>query len=296
MTLRHLKIFLKVYQTENITRASEALSMAQPAVSRTIQEIETYYGVRLFERTNRRLHVTEAGKHFYTYALHILASFEELERGMRNWDELGVLRVGTSVTNGNALLPKVLKQFREAHPNLQIKATVSNGTKLQQALLDNELDFAVIEGYVHDEALCKQEIAPDQLVLIMPPDDPRKDLEAVTLKDFEGDSLILREEGSMGRNLVSQVFELHGLSMNPTIESVSTQTIIRAVHEGLGVSFLPEQLVQDAIANGFVSTKILSDESFRRRNYIVWHKQKFLTQSAKALMNTFSDMSWNVML
>ena len=287
MTLRHLKIYLAVYRTENITRAAGELRMTQPAVTRAIQEIESYYGIRLFERINRRLKVTESGKVFYQYALHIVDSFEQMELGMRNWDELGELRVGTSITIGNSLLPRALKSFRREHPGLTVRATVSNGATLQQALLDNRLDFAVIECGIRHEQLSGEVIGSDRLVLILPPEDPRRLRRDLKLSDVAADPLLLREEGSVGRTMLQRVFDFHGFEVRPVMESVSTQALVRAVHEGLGISFLPEQMVRKAVESGFVSTAELVDEGFTRETYLVWHSQKFLTRSIRELMETF---------
>lgn len=153
MTLRHMKIFLAVYQTQHMTRAAQQLRMTQPAVTRTIQEIESYYGIRLFERINRKLYITEAGRLFYSYAIHIVDSFDQMEKGLRNWDQLGFLRVGASIAIGTELLPRVLVDFQRKYPHLRVRSTISNGSALQQALLDNELDFAVIEGNIDREGL-----------------------------------------------------------------------------------------------------------------------------------------------
>lgn len=76
MTLRHLRVFLAVYQTQNVTRAAERLHMTQPTVTRAVQELERYYGVRLFERINRRLYITQSGRQLYARAVHIVGSFE----------------------------------------------------------------------------------------------------------------------------------------------------------------------------------------------------------------------------
>lgn len=291
MTLRHMKIFLAVYQTQHMTRAAQQLRMTQPAVTRAIQEIESYYGIRLFERINRKLYITEMGNVFYTYAVHIVDSFDQMEKGLRDWDKLGLLRVGASIAIGTDLLPRVLVRFQEKYPNLQVRSTISNGAALQQALLDNELDFALIEGNVTGQELSKRAIAPDRLVLILPSDDPRAKQERLELRDLAEDSFLLRDKGSVGRAFLERVFALHDIPLVPAMESVSTQAIIQAVHLGLGVSFLPERLVEGAVRAGVVATKELSDESFVRENYIVWHKHKFLTASAKALMDCFDQMS-----
>lgn len=289
MTLRHMKIYLAVYQTENVTRAARELNMTQPAVTRAIQEIEHYYGIRLFERINRRLSVTELGKEFYAYALHIVDSFDQMERELRNWDEFGLLRVGTSVSIGNFLLPRVLAAFRRSHPNLRVKAQVSNGQSLQNALLENRLDFAVIEGNVSNELLNTSVIGEDRLVPVLPPEDPHRG-QAVPLKELMGQPLLLREIGSVGRSFLDHVFALHGITAAPVLESISTQALLQAVHTGLGVSFLPEQLVRERIAGGFVSTCTVTDETFCRSNHLVWHRNKHLTPSAKQLMELFRTL------
>lgn len=98
MTLRHIRIFLAVCENgNNTTRAARALYLAQPAVSRAVAELEEYYGVRLFDRIGRRLYLTEAGRRMWEYAVHICGLFDDLEKGLRGWDEQGVLRVGASI-------------------------------------------------------------------------------------------------------------------------------------------------------------------------------------------------------
>ncbi|MGI5958589.1 MAG: LysR family transcriptional regulator [Massiliimalia sp.] len=292
MTLRHLKIFVVVFQTESVTQASKLLCMTQPAVTRAIKEIEGYYGVCLFDRIHHRLMVTESGKMLYTYAIHILDSFDQLEKNLRNWENLGTLRIGTTVTIGNLLLPKALSFFKRDYPQLQVKAKVATGSVLQQDLINNQLDFVVMEGKPVYKELMVKKIAQDRLVLILPPDDPRKQKKQLFLKDFQNDAFILRDEGSMSRVLIDHVFALHQIPLIPFMESISTQAIIRAVHEGLGISFLPEHLAAEPIAAGLVSTAELVDENFVRENYVVWHKQKFLTQSAQRLIDYFCNLSY----
>lgn len=288
MTLRHMEIYIAVYQTGNVTKAAEALFITQPAVTRAVQEIEKYYGTRLFDRINRRLYVTEAGKRFYAYALHMVDSFEQMERGMRNWDETGVLCIGTSITVGTFLLPKVIAAFREKHPGVKLKATVSNGKNLQDALLNNLLDFAVIEGNIADEFLCRECIANDVLVPVLPPDSKYKNT-SPGLAELANEPLLLRERGSAVRTCVDHVFAVHGLCGDPVLESVSTEAILQAVHMGLGISFLPEQLARQSIQTGFVSACRIKDEAFGRKIHLVWHKHKFLTGPAKEAMDLFRE-------
>ena len=169
MTLRHLRIFLAVKENHcNTTRAAEALHMTQPAVSLAIRELEEYYGVVLFDRVGRRLRLTAAGKRFGEYAGCILAMFDDMEKGMRNWDAFGLLRVGSSITIGSQFLPYYVNAFYARHPGTEVKVLVGPSDQLEQKLLAGELDLALIEGTVHSAGLVAQPYMEDSLSVICP--------------------------------------------------------------------------------------------------------------------------------
>ncbi len=291
MTLRHLRVFLAVYQTQNVTRAAERLHMTQPTVTRAVQELERYYGVRLFERINRRLYITQSGRQLYARAVHIVGSFDRMEKELKNWDEFGLLRIGATPTLASVLLPKTLMTFEKKHPKLRVRCSVENGTHLQEALADDRLDFALIEGEVAAEHLHAEPFSEDRLILLLPPDDPRRNAPALTLRELAESPLLLREKGSMGRSFLDRVFAAHDLPLEPLMESISTHAIIQAVHAGLGISFLPQRLIRHSVESGFVATRAVDDEPFARRNFAVWHEDKFLTRSARELLEDFRRCS-----
>ena len=115
MTLRHLKFSQPFTRHSSITRAAEALHLAQPSVSLAVKELENYYGIRLFERLGRRITPTEGGTAFYGYAIHIVSLFAEMETRMRNWDAFAALRVGTSITIGVSLLPGLIQAYQNGY-------------------------------------------------------------------------------------------------------------------------------------------------------------------------------------
>lgn len=291
MTLRHLRVFLAVYQTQNVTRAAERLHMTQPTVTRAVQELERYYGVRLFERINRRLYITQSGRQLYARAVHIVGSFDRMEKELKNWDEFGLLRIGATPTLASVLLPKTLMTFEKKHPMLRVRCSVENGTHLQEALADDRLDIALIEGEVAAEHLHAEPFSEDRLILLLPPDDPRRNAPALTLRELAESPLLLREKGSMGRSFLDRVFAAHDLPLEPLMESISTHAIIQAVHAGLGISFLPQRLIRHSVESGFVATRAVDDEPFVRRNFAVWHEDKFLTRSARELLEDFRRCS-----
>ena len=277
MTIRHMRIFLEVYREMNITKAAKKLHMTQPAVSRAIQELENHYGIQLFERMNHKLYRTKSGERFYAGSLHIVEAFDELEKGVKNWDKLGILRVGASVTPGNSLLPEAVKEIQKLYPQLQVKAIVSNAANIQQGILKNQIDLAVIEGKASYEEIRCESLAEGNLELIVPPGHVLLEQSRIYLKDVAEYPMLLREKGSAGRGFLDHAFAMQGLELKPVWESTSTRALLNAVAQGLGISILPSLLVSEDLKEGKVAAKKIEDESFRWGNYIIWHRQKFLT-------------------
>ncbi len=284
MTIRHMRIFLEVCRTMNVTRAAENLYMTQPAVSRSIREIEKNYGVRLFERLNQRLYLTESGRRMHAYAVHIVDTFDRMEREMTDGDERGILRVGASITLGNYDLPALIQKMRQEKPELRVQATVANAGTLEDMLLDNRLDIALIEGAVTSKELVTNPFAQDKLLLILPPDHELTRKNTLFLSDLMRYDLLLREKGSSGRSFLNTVFESQGLTLSPLWESASTQALVRAVAANVGLSILPEKLVQNALSGGRVVTRPIQDASLTRICHIVWHRNKYLSPSLLRFM------------
>ena len=199
MTLRHLKIFVTVCETGSATAAGDKLHIAQPSISLAISELENYYGIKLFDRIAKRLHITEAGKNFLQYATHIVGLFEDMEKEIKNFDAIGIIRIGASITIGNYLLPAYISQFKKTHPQIDIKVIIDNSEKIQQYILSNRIDIGLIEGAVHSSYIKFHKFRDDELVMICGNNHPfaKKAIEITKLK---GESFILRETGSAGRN------------------------------------------------------------------------------------------------
>jgi DNA-binding transcriptional LysR family regulator len=281
MTIRHLRIFVTVYQKGNITQAAQELSMTQPAVSRSIKELESGYGVRLFDRIGHRIQPTELANRLYDQALHIVDAFDRMEHGVKDWDEEGLLRIGSSVTLGGFLLPELVSRFRLQYPSLVVKVRIANAETIKEGIFRNELDIGMVEGLADEPWLHAEPFSHDRLVPVLPPHDPLLENDMLHLEDFKDKPLLLREPGSAGRTFLDQVFAIHGMKIDPLWESTSTQALLQAVAHGIGVSFLPFQLAENAIEEGSVATRPLEGVSLERTHSLIWHKDKYLSASAR---------------
>ena len=169
MTLRHMKILVEVYRQNSVTKAAQALHLSQPSVSLALRELEDYYGVTLFERVGRRISPTECGREFYGYAVHVVSLMDELETRMRNWDAIGTVRIGATVTIGTYLLPELVRQYQAEFPALHVDVQVCRASQVEQLVLDNRIDLGLIETQQEHEELVAVPFSRDELQAIVPP-------------------------------------------------------------------------------------------------------------------------------
>lgn len=293
MTLRHMKIFLALCEHDyNTTRAAEALHMTQPAVSLALRELEAHYCVVLFDRIGRRLCITAAGERFASYASRIAALFDDMERQLHGWDRCVLLRVGASITIGSQFLPGYVKRFRALHPGAEIQATMAPSKLLEQKLMDNLLDLALMEGVPHVPALQSEEYMEDHLVVITPTDGPFRPGQHLSQTEFRQQKFLLRERGSGTREEFERVTEQAGFTVSPTWEATSTTALVNAVISVLGIAVLPYRMVSAPLERGLVSAVTVEGLEFHRKFRIVYHRDKFLTAQARdfiALCRNFEE-------
>ncbi len=285
MTIRHMKIFLAVCEAENsTTKAAKQLNMSQPAVSLAIKELENYYGVRLFDRISRRLFITEAGKTFMEYASRIATLFDDMEKGLRNWDSFGILRVGSSITIGTRFMPAYVQAFASQHPNVDVRVQIGSSETIENLLTINKLDLALLEGTVRSDRLVSSQYMTDTLSIIGPAKPPYLERRVLSMQEFRQQRLLLREPGSGTRELFDQVVRNAGMSLSPAWEAMSTTALINATIRGIGIAALPTRMVSDAIREGTVVDLYVEGLEFRRFFSIVNHQDKFLTPFALAFI------------
>ncbi|MPM39273.1 HTH-type transcriptional regulator CysL [bioreactor metagenome] len=227
MTRRHLKVFVAVCELNSISKAAEKLHIAQPAVSCAIKELEDYYGTKLFDRISKRLYLTEAGKKFLGYATHIVSMFDEMESNMRDLDKPGKLHIGSSITIGTSFMPVYVRNFKELYPQTEVNVTIDSSDIIEKKILQNELDFALIEGIVHLESIICEAYMDDELVIICSPVHPFSKSETVTVGQFVSEPFLLREKGSGTRELFDNVLASLGYSVIPAWEGQSSARKIR---------------------------------------------------------------------
>ncbi len=276
-----MKIFVAVCEEKSITKAAEKLHIAQPAVSIAVKELEQYYGVKLFDRISKRLYLTDMGRNFLEYATHIVSLFDNMEDNIRQWERSGKLRVGASITVGTRLMPQYVSTFYKKHPQSSIEVFIGNSDLIEKKILQNELDFGMIEGTIHSDSILCEAYMKDKLVVICSPSYPLCKRETITIEQLLSQPLLLREKGSGTRELFDHVLASLEYTYVPSWESTSAEALINAVREGLGVSVLSHMLIQDELKKGTVVELQVEGLHLDREFRIIYHKNKLLTNLAK---------------
>lgn len=289
MTLRHLKVFVAVCEHNGITKAAQALHMVQPAVSTTIAELERHYNIRLFDRINQRLVITELGRELLVKAKQLLAEFDEFEANATLGGQNPKLRIGSSLTLGKTILPAFLSQIQERLPALEASFTIDKTSVIEKKLEFGELDFGIVEGAVHSEHLKAFPIGEDRLVAVCSPrlSAPKE----LPLEELLCYPLLLREKGSASRDLFEQALSDKGLSLaKPLLESSSNEALLAFAEADHGVAILPLGIASPAIALQALRTLTVSDAKFNRRHYIVMHKSKRFSPLCQAAIDTMEQL------
>ena len=276
MTVRHMKIFKTVCECGcSITKAAEKLNMTQPAVSLAVSELENYYGIKLFDRISRRLYLSEAGKMFLEYANTITLTFDDMEKRVRSWEKTGVVRVGASISIGAMLMPEYVRRFAAENPDTKVTVKINRSEELEALLFENKLDFALIEGIVHDQNLVYEDFMEDRLALVaaigFPTDTIKK--EEIYAYDF-----LLREKGSGTREIFESTLTSVSCPLpEPAWESMSTAALINAAEAGLGVAVVPYRMAVERLKSGSIREIHIENIKFTRKYKLVYHKNKKLS-------------------
>ena len=288
MTVRHLQIFREVCRLQSITAAAERLNMTQPAVSMAVKELESFYRTVLFDRLNRRIYLTDAGRRLQQYADQILDQFDEAASVLRNEGKSGVLRLGVNVSVAETVLPSLLTRFRKAMPDADIRIAVENTRATEEKLQNNEIDIALLDGFSPRGDRKTLRIFEEEMEVLCA---PSLFGGTMTVEELADRPLLLREKGSGSRHCVDALFLRHGRTVHPAVESRSTLSLIELAKSGLGFTLLPKSIAEKACENGSLCQVPVSNDVFNRYYYAVYPVKKHLSPPMETLLNLCTSLS-----
>lgn len=268
-----LRTFLEVAENKSFTKTAKKLNFSQPTVSQHVKKIEIYFNnMTLLTRSasTKQIELTEEGMTVYRRGKDILnlldRTFEELEELQEAGDQ--TLRVGTSMTIGNCLLPKVLKVFSLQHPEIKLNVTIDNTYEIAEKLSLDQIDIGLIEGKEIAHNFKRIDFLTDNMILVAAPE------VALQFPEFSPSQLgkmlwITREKGSGTEQYLKGFVESNYIKVENKIEYNSNSAIKEVVKEGLGVTFMSQLVVNDELKSGALVKLPINKEYSRKLSYIL---------------------------
>jgi DNA-binding transcriptional LysR family regulator len=252
INLHYLRLFTAVVDHGGFTKAADALHLSQPAISKSLTELERQLEVGLIDRGAKSVILTDAGKALYARARELfgIERAAELELRELNGLERGVLRIGASTTIANYILPPILGRFHAQHPRIRIQATSANTRAVLKLLLEFRVDVALVEGPVSHSRVEVRPWRRDELVVIAPSSHPLLARSHVDPAMLAAETFLVREPGSGTRVVSRASLAAHGVRLRNTMRVGGTEAIKQGVAAGLGLAIVSRAAATDQLALG----------------------------------------------
>lgn len=242
MNLLHLRYFVALAHIRHYTRAAEQLSITQPTLSHAIRQLETEYGVRLFERDRRQVRLTPLGEQFLPAAERSLSILDAgIEMLQRSAEGSGVIRLGFFRTPGIDFIPELTTEFLKRNRERQIEFTfgIANTRKLLRGLSDRQYDLIFCAGPPREEYFVHLPVCAQDMVLIVPLDHPLAAFDEVDLADTLSYPYVYYPHTMVLRSLADSFFEAIGARPRIVCEIDEAAVMAGMVARGLGIAILP---------------------------------------------------------
>jgi DNA-binding transcriptional LysR family regulator len=259
MDTRQLAAFCAVVERKSFSQAAERLGVSQPAVSLQIRSLEQRLGHQLLDRSGRRVEPTEAGRRLYRSAQRLLALEEQLLEevtGAADGTLRGRLELGASSGPGETVLPLLLCEFQQLHPETTVALSVSDTHTVVELVARRELELGVVGAARRHRSVSFEPFFRDEVVLACPPRH-RFAGRAVSLDELRAEPLILMQEGAGVRQVIEDELRGAGVRLRDLdirLELGLQESVRSAVRAGYGVTFISRSAIESDLESGVLAS------------------------------------------
>lgn len=293
LNIKQLEAFLLVAQLKNFTRAAAQLDMSQPAISFQIKSLEEELDITLFERTDRKVVLTEAGRLLYPNALQMVRMYNKIKAGIDDLREVkaGHLALGAVPVAGECLLPLAVGGFREQYPGVTISLQVGGSVQVAQWLKEREIEIGVAGYPIKSEGVECEPWVTDYMAVVTPPWHPLKG-EEVPLAALTSESIIVREAGSGSRQALERELLKHNVSLDQfagILELGSIQAVINAVRLGLGIGVVSRWAAAEMLQKNILGEVTVPGVNLGYELYLAWNRPDKESLVSRAFRTFITD-------
>ena len=290
ITLHQLKAFQAVSKFQSITKAAEAMSMTQPAVSIQLKNLQEQFEVPLTEMIGKRIYITEFGQELVDTADRIFGEIGQIEEKMLELKGLlgGKIRI-SAVSTGKYIIPYLMADFMKLHPHVEISLEVSNRYNVLAHLQENTTDLALVSLWPEELDLESIKLAENKWYLACSPEKKEAYSSAIQEGKWGKVPFLLREKGSGTRTMMEKFFQERDIHVESNLELATNEAVKQAVMAGLGASLLSNFSMAQEIKEGRISLLELPGLPLKADWKLIWLKQKKHSPAVKAFIRWLSE-------
>lgn len=293
-TLNQLRIFLKVVQTESVTKASEELFLTQPAVSIQLKNFQDQFDIRLTEVVGRKIYITDFGQEIAEAAENIINQVHDINyKTLAYKGQLtGQLKISV-VSTGKYVMPYFLSEFMKKNAGVELNMDVTNKYKVLESLENNSVDFALVSILPTAQNVEKLDLLQNKLYLVGSDRIPLKKGSS-TKEIFENLPLIFREKGSGTRQTMEKFFSDNNISVLKRMELSSNEAVKQALLAGLGYSIMPIIGIKNELKNKELDIIPIKELPITTTWSLIWLKGKNQTLVSAAYLEFLKKETSNI--
>lgn len=292
MDFGQIEAFVQVAKHHSFSRAAEALQLTQPSITARIQALERELGEELFERSGRGVKLTDGGHVFLPYSDKILQTLQEARDAVEDVRhvQLGSLRLGSALTISTYVLPKILHEFCQRYPGVDVVVRTGRSEQVINMLLADEVQVALVRALNHPE-LDGIHLYDDEIVLVANPGHPFASSGRATIAEAAAEPIVLFDRGSSYYGLINNFFRQAGVIPNVAMELDSLEATKRMVEEGLGIALVPAVTIERELEAGKLVKIDLEDaEQITRPISLVYRANRKRPRATQAFIDSVSEM------
>ena len=263
----------KVVATQlSFTKAAEQLYISQPAVSKTIKNLEQEYKTTFFTRRRNSIELTKEGKQFLSYVNKILALYAEMDEQFLHKKESfpKLVHLGVSTTLSNYIIPKVIAKFREQFPDTKFNIISNNTENIENLILNEEVDFGITEGSTSNPKLEFEQFIKDEIVLVTNVNNNAFKKGVIDIETLKTIPIIERELGSGTKEIIDSYLKQHGIKkLTVAVTLNSTEAIKHYLYNSNEYAFLSVNAITDDLINNQLKIIDIKNLSIERWFYFV---------------------------
>lgn len=295
MHFKQLEVFVNVVRLKSFSKAAEVVYLSQPTVSAHVNALEEELDTKLIVRSTKEVYPSKAGKIFYKYALDMLdmrdAAVAEVKSA--STQVKGMLEVAASTVPSQYLLPRAIPQLLEKYPQLTFSIKQYDSVEVVHRIIDMDAEVGVTGAMFEKSGCVFEPVARDRLVIITPNTPEFAALNGKITPDIIKNSRFISREYGSGTRKESEAF-LRGIGIDPSalktaVQLESTESIIQAVKNNLGISIVSKFACQDCLAAGGILAFDYESPGLDRNFYAVYRKNRPLSPAAAAFVKGMKE-------